>query len=587
MKIIKLHVLRVVILTLPLIIFGQNKYNLDFETLLSNKATNWTNFGNGNHKISFDLEHSKNGKVSGRIESDDSTEGYKALAYNIPANFSGKKIKLTGYLKTENVTEGFAGLWMRIDPNIDFDNMASHKIQGTNDWTKYEIELDYEDHANNIAIGGLLEGKGKIWIDNLVIAIDGKNIQTSKEIEKLSLEDYSPNELTLALSKSAFQLDLSNKETMGNSLDSLIAKIGTKEIVAIGESTHGTSEFFQLREMITKRLVAEKGFNIVVLENPYDDIEILNNDLNSRPLDSLIRKHLFSIYQTQEMKSFLQWYKDNRTNYKIQLKGCDDSYWTFYELLKEKINPVGDKKLKILLKNLESNISKSSTDNLKKEFKINNSIYNNILAIEDHLKSINNLTDPIEEILFNGKNTYVNYVNIKNKKPIQSRDEIMADRISFIAKNSDNKIIIWAHNAHISNKIIADNEIGIMGRNLKKEFGKDYYTIGLTTLKGNYSYMNEKFINDDHNYTEKLKNASFQSTEKLLWENAFAQNSSSFYIHTSELKNELKTDKIFGATKLLGYSIESEEDIYYIPILKNFDSLIFIEDTHSTTPIFK
>src|SRR5690606_9909490 len=165
------------------------------------------------------------------------------------------------------------------------------------------------------------------------------------------------------------------------------------------------------------------------------------------------------IYQTKEMKSFLQWYKENRSNYNVEFKGCDDSYWTFYELLKDRVNNINDKKLDKLLKNLETNISKSSTDNLKKEFKISNSIHDNILSIENHLKSIKKLTKSIEEILFNGKNTYINYVNIKNNKPFQSRDEIMADRISFLAKKPDSKIIIWAHNAHISNEIITDNEI--------------------------------------------------------------------------------------------------------------------------------
>jgi erythromycin esterase-like protein len=73
----------------------------------------------------------------------------------------------------------------------------------------------------------------------------------------------------------------------------------------------------------------------------------------------------------------------------------------------------------------------------------------------------------------------------------------MADRISYLAHNSDSKIIVWAHNAHISNEIITDNEIGIMGRNLKQEFKMtiillDYYT------KGSYSFIDERFINGDH-----------------------------------------------------------------------------------------
>ena len=163
----------------------------------------------------------------------------------------------------------------------------------------------------------------------------------------------------------------------------------------------------------------------------------------------------------------------------------------------------------------------------------------------------------------------------------------MADRISFLAKNSDSKIIVWAHNAHISNEIITDNEIGIMGRDLKKDFNQDYYTIGLTTLKGSYSYMNEKFINGDHLYTEKLKTELLQPVGSLFWENKLLTNGNSFAIDMLDLKNELNTDEIIGATRLIGYSKESEKDIYNLPLIKNFDTMIFIEETNSTKSLFE
>ena len=229
----------------------------------------------------------------------------------------------------------------------------------------------------------------------------------------------------------------------------------------------------------------------------------------------------------------------------------------------------------------------SRNNNIKKEYKVNNSIYNNILEIENYLETTNKITKSIREILFNGKNTYINYVNIKNQKPFQSRDEIMADRISFLAKNSNSKIIVWAHNAHISNEIITDNEIGIMGRNLKKEFNSDYYTIGLTTLKGSYSYIDEKFINGDHSYKEELKTESFQPIDSLFWENRLSINNKSFIIDMTNLKNELNTDEIIAPTRLIGYAKESEEDIYYLQLIKNFDSLIFIEETNATKSIFE
>ncbi|WP_141239655.1 erythromycin esterase family protein [Croceivirga radicis] len=516
-----------VFLVFPLTVFSQDKYNLDFDDFNPKEQkmpTGWFKWGyfKGLTGETIDKENTVGKVVS------DKNGTFGCITYSIPANYVGDTIVLSGKIKYENV-KGYVGLLMRIDGNskkksLAFKSMQNQKIRGTSDWKEYSIKLPFPANAKTIYVGGILGKKGVAWFDDFKVSIDGKDIQELEESKRLTLENYNSSELELALSKASRKLDFSSEETLRNSLDPLIEKIGDKKIVAIGESTHGTSEFYQLREIITKRLVIEKGYSLVVLENPYDDIEILNKDLDKTPLDSLMRKHLFSIYQTQEMKSFLQWYKANKSQYNIKFKGCDDSFWVFYELIKENIDSINDKVLKKLLEELKSNIAKSATDDLKKAYKVNNSIYNNILEIENHLETTKKITESIKEILFNGKNTYINYVNIKNQKPFQSRDEIMADRISFLAKNSDSKIIVWAHNAHISNEIITDNEIGIMGRNLKKEFKKDYYTIGLTTLKGNYSYMDEKFINGDHIYNEKLKTESLQPVDSLFWEKKLSQN---------------------------------------------------------------
>lgn len=317
---------------------------------------------------------------------------------------------------------------------------------------------------------------------------------------------------------------------MASTLKPILEELADKRVISIGESTHGNSEFYMMRDIISRKLIQDYGFNMVVLENPYDEIEMLNSNLLNTPLDTLMKNHLFSIYQTEEMKSFLDWYKDNRAEHGIQFKGCDDSYYSCYEVLAEKSSDISDKILKKLMKKLKTNIAKSDSKNVKKEQKFSIAIYNNIVAIESYLKSQNNLTEQIEAILYNVKNTYVNNLNIKNKNRFQTRDEILADRISYLAKNKNNKIIVWAHNAHISNEVLYDNETGIMGRNLKREFGTNYHSIGLSTLKGSYSYIEERFINGDHNYNEKLKSAAILPTEKTFWENAFASNGEAFIL---------------------------------------------------------
>jgi C-terminal processing protease CtpA/Prc len=70
---------------------------------------------------------------------------------------------------------------MRIDPSLGFDTMQNRGIVGTTDWTKYEITLPMNPNkTEKIVIGGLLEGKGKMWIDDLKVTIDGKEIQNVK-----------------------------------------------------------------------------------------------------------------------------------------------------------------------------------------------------------------------------------------------------------------------------------------------------------------------------------------------------------------------------------------------------------------------
>ncbi|OVE56944.1 S41 family peptidase [Chryseobacterium mucoviscidosis] len=165
--------------------FAQQKIeNLDFETSENNSPALWKLMGNNSAKVFSDFNEKQQGKASAVIESE-GTEGFRAIMYTLPNNYAGRKITLSGYLKTENVTDGFAGLWMRIDPEVAFNNMQNVGLKGTNDWKKYEVTLNMSpENTQQIVIGALLSGKGKIWVDDLKVSIDGKDIENAKIFEK-------------------------------------------------------------------------------------------------------------------------------------------------------------------------------------------------------------------------------------------------------------------------------------------------------------------------------------------------------------------------------------------------------------------
>lgn len=159
----------------------KNGANLDFELMDGLILKGWEVFGESDgyvHLIDDSAFYSGNQSVS--IEHIGPGEGFKAWSYSIPAIYQGDKITLRGYIKTENVSDGWAGLWMRIDPSVSFDNMQQSGITGTTDWTQYEITLDLKPlQASSIAVGGLLVGKGKMWLDKLEVYIDGIPLESA------------------------------------------------------------------------------------------------------------------------------------------------------------------------------------------------------------------------------------------------------------------------------------------------------------------------------------------------------------------------------------------------------------------------
>lgn len=54
-------------------------------------------------------------------------------------------------------------------------------------------------------------------------------------------------------------------------LDAVLSHIGQARLVLMGEATHGTREFYQLRAALSKRLIVEHGFDAIAVEADWPD----------------------------------------------------------------------------------------------------------------------------------------------------------------------------------------------------------------------------------------------------------------------------------------------------------------------------
>jgi erythromycin esterase-like protein len=66
-------------------------------------------------------------------------------------------------------------------------------------------------------------------------------------------------------------------------LDPLLARVGDARVVAIGEASHGTHEYYAWRAALTRRLVEEHGFAFVAVEGDWPDCYRVNRSVRLRP----------------------------------------------------------------------------------------------------------------------------------------------------------------------------------------------------------------------------------------------------------------------------------------------------------------
>jgi hypothetical protein len=153
---------------------------------VGNPPKGWALGGPGAHAYSarVDVEERRSGHGSGLLEcSTRNLDTFGTLMQTIRAeDLRGRRIRLSGYLRTRD-PEFWAALWMRIDgadtSPLAFDNMSDRVVRGDTEWSQYAIVLDVPVAAVQIAFGATLAGGGRIWVDDLVIEVVGKEVTTT------------------------------------------------------------------------------------------------------------------------------------------------------------------------------------------------------------------------------------------------------------------------------------------------------------------------------------------------------------------------------------------------------------------------
>ena len=180
------------LLCIPTVAAGQSQtdkreFNFGFEKITDKTKLpdQWAQMGSG-YILKTDTNLKRTGEAAMLIEAPPERKGttFGSVAFTIPSSYEGKEIELRGFLKLKDVSDGYGGLFLRLDGEsnvlLQFDNMESRGLSGTTDWAQYSIKLPLHSDAIKIVLGALLTGKGQLWVDDLEVLIDGKDISEAK-----------------------------------------------------------------------------------------------------------------------------------------------------------------------------------------------------------------------------------------------------------------------------------------------------------------------------------------------------------------------------------------------------------------------
>jgi len=278
----------------------------------------------------------------------------------------------------------------------------------------------------------------------------------------------------------------------------LLETLKDKEIIAAGEATHGSKEFFTLKHRLF-RLLCEKGeVRVFGLEESYAAGLLVNEYIHGRgalKASDVVMKMSF-MWRTKEMKDLIEWMKayndapshmEKITFFGFDFHGPHHAVKLLYKYFQEadtaflasikpflkKFEEVTYPKEKINDKEFAEN--KSAINGIRNVLKNNKEKYEAMAGVEKWREA-----DHLLECLFQYTDAYRS-----GDVDFFKRDPYMSSNIKWMhaQKAGGNKMMLWAHNEHVA----SGGSLPSMGKLVKQDLGDKFYSIGFVFNQGEYT----------------------------------------------------------------------------------------------------
>lgn len=393
------------------------------------------------------------------------------------------------------------------------------------------------------------------------------------------------------------------------SMDSLIKQAEKARYVLMGEASHGTSDFYQVRAELSKRLIAEHGFRFIAVEGDWPSCYTFNRYIKGYPDAAVNGKEALNdfnrwptwMWANEEILELADWMRDfnkeKPESEKVGFYGIDVySLWESMDEILKYLGKTDRADLEAARKAFEC-FEPFSRD--EQSYGISASLYGEgceeevislLSRLQDKWKDTqpqdqeNALSAELNAMAVKGAESYYRTMirhdsdswNIRDRHMVSALEKLM----EFYGENS--RVLVWEHNTHIGDARATDmagEGMVNVGQLLREKYGNEVYAIGFGTYEGT--------VIAGRSWGAPMEEMRVPPAIKNSWEELLHRKGAEDQLLLMEQDDPI-LDEIAVGHRAIGVVYHPERERgNYVPtvISKRYDAFIYLDHTKALRPL--
>jgi protein-L-isoaspartate(D-aspartate) O-methyltransferase len=394
-------------------------------------------------------------------------------------------------------------------------------------------------------------------------------------------------------------------------LEPLLRRIGDARVVLLGEATHGSSEFYRMRERISRELIERKGFSFIAIEGDWPDAARIDHYVRhaeTPPSEwTAFARFPTWMWRNQEVRNFVDWLRarnaDIEADKRVAFHGLD--LYSLFNSIRSVLNYLED------VDPQTARVARQRYGCLT-PWQLDPATYGHAALTRNYQtcerEVVSMLTDLMQKRrayaehdgerfldavqnarLIANAERYYRIMYYGSRASWNLRDSHMFETLQTLLNfhGPESKVIVWAHNSHVGDsnatEMATRGEYNI-GHLCRQKFGNAAYSIGFGTDHGTVAAASDW---DGPMEVKVVRPSVPESYERLCHEAGALR----FMLHlrkpiSAELAAGLLKPRLERAIGVI-YRPETELQSHYFQALLShqFDEYIWFDETSAVAPL--